>query len=153
MKCNKSQALLKGLLRCGCCRQAMTPSYVRKRNRQYHYYVCSRAQKEGWSVCSVKSVPAGEIERHVLAQIEIIGRRPEMQDRILAAAGTGSVEEEQRREALSAFYPVWESMTKADQARLLNQLCESITFDGEHLEIVYRSEVVGLLELESEVVE
>ena len=38
--------------------------------------VCPQAQKRGWDTCPTKSVPAGEIERFVLEQIDGVGRDP-----------------------------------------------------------------------------
>jgi site-specific DNA recombinase len=73
---NKHNALLRGLLRCVACDCGMSPSYTSKGSRQYRYYVCHRAQKNGWHVCPSPSIPAGEIERFVVDQIKCIGRDP-----------------------------------------------------------------------------
>jgi site-specific DNA recombinase len=73
---NKHGALLRGLLRCAACDCAMSHSYSAKDKRQYRYYVCTRAQKNGWQSCPSPSVPAGEIERFVIEQIRAIGRDP-----------------------------------------------------------------------------
>ena len=37
--------------------------------RGYRYYVCTSAQKRGWSQCPSPSVPAGELERFVVDQL------------------------------------------------------------------------------------
>src|SRR5262245_42221713 len=55
-------ALLRGLLRCGCCERSMVPTYTAKGSKRYSYYSCTRAQKQGASVCPNRSVPAGEVE-------------------------------------------------------------------------------------------
>lgn len=73
---NKHGALLRGLLYCGPCGCAMTHSYTKKDSRLYRYYVCSKAQKRGWSSCPSKSVPAHEIEQFVVDQIRCVGRDP-----------------------------------------------------------------------------
>jgi site-specific DNA recombinase len=73
---NKHSALLRGLLRCAACDCAMSHSYSAKDKRRYRYYVCTRAQKNGWQSCPSPSVPAGEIERFVIEQIRAIGRDP-----------------------------------------------------------------------------
>lgn len=75
---NKHGALLRGLLHCGPCACAMTHAYTQKRDRLYRYYVCAKAQKQGWHTCPSKSVPAGEIERFVVDQIRCIGRDPSL---------------------------------------------------------------------------
>jgi site-specific DNA recombinase len=74
---NQFGAMLKGLLRCVPCGCAMVPTHTKRtENRRYRYYVCSHAQKSGWHACPSKSVPAGEIERHVIDQIRGIGTDP-----------------------------------------------------------------------------
>jgi site-specific DNA recombinase len=71
---NKHDALLKGLLRCGSCDAAMTHYVVKKGNRRYRYYVCTRAQKRGWDSCPTKQIPAQEIEDFVVERLREIGR-------------------------------------------------------------------------------
>jgi site-specific DNA recombinase len=73
---NKHGALLRGLLRCAACDCGMSHTYSAKGNRQYRYYVCTRAQQRGWQACPSPSVPAGEMERFVLDQIKCVGRDP-----------------------------------------------------------------------------
>jgi site-specific DNA recombinase len=79
-------ALLRGLLRCGPCGCAMTPSHAAKGVRRYRYYTCTRAQKRGWDQCPSKSVPADEIERFVLERLRGLGRDPALLGAILAGA-------------------------------------------------------------------
>jgi site-specific DNA recombinase len=72
---NKYGALLRSLLYCIPCNAAMIHSYTSKSpNRRYRYYVCSKAQKHGWSTCPTKSLPAAEIERFVVERIRCIGK-------------------------------------------------------------------------------
>src|SRR5205807_9462749 len=83
---NKFGALLKGLLRCGPCGCAMTPTHSCKDGKKrYRYYLCSGAQKRGWDTCPSKSIPAGEIERFVIDQIRCIGRDPALLHETIAA--------------------------------------------------------------------
>jgi len=71
---NKYGALLKGLLYCIPCQSAMVHACtVKNKTTSYRYYVCSRAQKEGWHSCPTKSVPAAEIEEFVIDRIRCIG--------------------------------------------------------------------------------
>jgi site-specific DNA recombinase len=73
---NQFGALLKGLLHCVPCGCRMVPAHTKKRDRRYRYYQCLQAQKRGWHVCPSKSIPAGEIERHVVDQLRGIGSDP-----------------------------------------------------------------------------
>jgi site-specific DNA recombinase len=79
-------ALLKGLLRCGPCGCAMTPSHAAKGGRRYRYYTCVAAQKRGWHTCPSKSVPAAEIEALVVEQVREVGRDPALLRGALAQA-------------------------------------------------------------------
>jgi site-specific DNA recombinase len=75
---NKHGALLRGLLRCRACNCGMSHSYSSKGSRRYRYYVCQRAQMNGWQACPSPSIPAGEIERVVIDEIKTIGRDPSL---------------------------------------------------------------------------
>jgi site-specific DNA recombinase len=104
-------ALLTGLLRCVPCGCSMPHTHTVKRNTRYRYYVCLHAQKQGWSACPSRSVPAAEIERFVIDQIRRYGR-----DTALPAEAT--------------FDPDWDSLSLCDQARLLRLLVERVDYDG-----------------------
>ncbi len=75
---NKFGALLKGILHCSHCNCAMSPSHSKKGVRRYRYYVCSRASKTGWQNCPSPNLPAGEIEKFVVSQIQAIGADPSL---------------------------------------------------------------------------
>ena len=67
---NKYGALLRGLLYCIPCNAAMSHSYtVKNKNKRYRYYVCCKAQKQGWDSCPTKSLPAAEIEEFVVDRL------------------------------------------------------------------------------------
>ncbi len=85
---NKYGALLKGLLYCIPCNTAMSHSYtVKKKNKHYRYYVCVKAQKQGWDSCPTKSLPAVEIEQFVVDRIRDIGTNPELVTETIKQAG------------------------------------------------------------------
>lgn len=75
---NKFGALLKGLLHCVPCDCAMSPTHSTRQGKRYRYYVCTRAQMRGRRTCPSGSIPAGEIEQFVVAQIKSIGRDTEL---------------------------------------------------------------------------
>jgi site-specific DNA recombinase len=201
---NQFGALLKGLLRCGPCGCAMTPSHTAKKGGlKYRYYTCVAAQKRGWQTCPSKSVPADPVERLVVERIRCVGRDPALRGEVLAQARAlgeertaelaaeqrglerdlagwhgeirklslqihpgeengpvvtrladlqeriGAVErraekvreqirsarqqlldESEAAAALSLFDPVWESLTPAEQARVVGLLVERVDYDG-----------------------
>jgi site-specific DNA recombinase len=95
---NKHNALLRGLLRCVACDCGMSHSYSTKRTRLYRYYVCHRAQKQGWKKCPSPSIPAGEIERFVIDEIKAI-----LIDSELAALKIETIDEAEAAKALAEF--------------------------------------------------
>jgi len=220
---NKFGALLKGILHCGPCGCAMTPTHTTKEgNKRYRYYVCSSAQKNGWRTCPSKSVPAGDVERFVVEQIRCIGKDPAMLAETLTRAGDqgrsrldelererrglernlsrwneevlkltvngpvgqndpatstladlherlriGELRASELREqifalgrkqvtreevalALSAFDPVWVSLTPQEQARLVQLLVERIEYDGGRGKIAITFQPTGIKTLAQE---
>ncbi len=66
----RSQGVLAGLLRCSSCSSSMTHTSSRKRDKLYRYYVCNKATKRGRKTCPRPSLPAEEVERFVVAQLQ-----------------------------------------------------------------------------------
>jgi site-specific DNA recombinase len=127
-------ALLTGLLRCVPCGCSMPHTHTVKRNTRYRYYVCLHAQKQGWSACPSRSVPAAEIERFVIDQIRRYGR-----DTALPA------------EAI--FDPDWDSLSLCDQARILRLLVERVDYDGRSGDISITLHPAGITALTEELVD
>lgn len=74
-----TEAVLRGILCCAHCKVAMIHTYtVKNQSRRYRYYVCMRAQKQGFDVCPNRSVPAAEVERFVVERIRAVGRDPSL---------------------------------------------------------------------------
>lgn len=72
----KHNALLQGMLRCSACGCGMSHSFTKKGSRLYRYYICHKAQKQGWATCPSPSLPANEIEEFVIGQIRGLGEDP-----------------------------------------------------------------------------
>jgi site-specific DNA recombinase len=68
----KSPGVLAGLLRCSACNSMMTHSTSggSGRGKRYRYYVCNKATKRGHKTCPRPSLPAEEVERFVVAQLQ-----------------------------------------------------------------------------------
>jgi site-specific DNA recombinase len=108
--------VLRGLLRCGLCRDAMCPGSTTKGSKIYRYYRCSERDNHGEKACPAKPLPAGAIEdfvaqrisaatadgtlaTHVAAALEqriaarrkaLLAIRAELPGRVASAATTGS---------------------------------------------------------------
>jgi site-specific DNA recombinase len=168
---NRRGALLRGLVRCKACACAMVHHHTTARTlagavREYRYYVCSRAQKEGWSACTGPSVPAPELERFVVDQLREVGRDGpvaaevvreartrlrEQADALRAAGNAGRAEaveallgeDDQLAGALEGFDALWDSMRLEERERLVRLLVEAIEYDGagEKVSIAFRTDL------------
>ncbi len=134
---NRHPALLRGLVRCGCCGSAMTPSSstIRARGQSYSYYVCIKALREGREACAIRSMPAGELEAAVLFQIQSAFKAPELiamtgkylaaKDEQAAAMKIGERETLVRNE-LKNFDALWSQLFLLEQRKLLAELLDHI---------------------------
>ncbi|MBU8900708.1 recombinase family protein [Corallococcus sp. M34] len=61
--------VLRGLLRCGLCGEAMTPGSTRKGEREYRYYRCVTRDKQGKDGCRAAPLPAASLEDFVVARL------------------------------------------------------------------------------------
>jgi site-specific DNA recombinase len=95
----KTPSMLRGLIRCGHCGTAMGVTYSTKGKKRYRYYLCVRASKSGYEVCSVRNVPAGDVEEAVLMQLRRVFQAPEV---LTEAFRVIRRREEQDRERLTA---------------------------------------------------
>lgn len=111
--CNRHGALLKGLVRCRSCGCGMGHHFASSKtktggSKRYRYYVCGRAQKEGWSACPGPSLPAEELESLVIDELRALGR----DDRLVADAVISA--QNHLRDRLSAL--------ETDRAALASEL-------------------------------
>lgn len=140
----QTPALLKGLLFApsGC---AMTPAHTRKKGRLYRYYVTTSVQKLGPETCSVRRLPAGEIEAAVIDQVRVLLRSPEMIVKTWAAARNNSdeISETEVRDALIQFDALWEELFPAEQARIIQLMVERIDVDVDGITIRLRTEGIA----------
>ncbi|GEL74885.1 recombinase family protein [Myxococcus virescens] len=61
--------VLRGLLRCGLCGEAMTPGSTRKGTREYRYYRCVTRDKQGKEGCRAAPLPAAALEDFIVARL------------------------------------------------------------------------------------
>src|SRR6185295_16553077 len=114
----QTPALLKGLLfgPTGC---AMTPTHTRKGGRLYRYYIATDLLKHDAPACTVRRVPAAEIEGAVIDQVRGLLRSPEMIVRTWRAGKrlVAGLDESEVRAALQRLDPVWNELFPGEQAR------------------------------------
>ncbi len=133
----RQPSLLRGLVWCGCCGSAMTPSSttIRARGASYRYYVCVKSLRNGREACTIRSIPAHELESAVLYQIKAAFKAPELiamvgqclskRDESLAVA-TKTERERLVRSELKNFEALWEQLFVPEQRKLLMQLLDRI---------------------------
>ncbi len=137
-------APLKGLLRCGACGKAMTPSSIRRRGRSYRYYLCTTAVKQGHANCPVRSISASEIEGLVLAHVRRLLRAPEVTARTITAAATdddqpAAEREREVRDTLRQVEAIWDDLFPAEQHRVLHLLVATVTLAPDGLDVTLRT--------------
>ena len=131
-------APLKGLVVCGHCGRAMTPTHTRKNGRLYRYYTCLKAIGSGHETCPVRSVAAGEIEAAVIGQVRALLRAPEIRARAERLA-PGIVPADLHA-ALDRFDALWDELFPAEQARILQLLVDKVRLQPDGAEVRLRAE-------------
>ncbi len=127
-------ALLRGVLRCGHCNSAMTPTRSKRWGREHHYYRCILDTKRAESICPIKSISAGEIERIIQEQLQKILLAPEI---ILAVA---KITKERPDDLISIFSKdLWDEITPMERQRLTQLLIERVTINETDIKIEIRT--------------
>lgn len=111
----KHNALLQGMLRCSACDCGMSHSFTKKGSRLYRYYICHKAQKQGWATCPSPSLPANEIEEFVVGQIRSLGEDPSVIRDTLAQT---RIQTHQQSERLKQEKNALEGVIRGDYERL-----------------------------------
>ena len=144
----QTPALLKGLI-FGPTGRAMTPAHTRKGGKLYRYYVSTDVLKRDADSCTVRRVPAAEIESAVVDQLRGLLRAPEIIVRTWRAAKSmGDISEVDVREALERLDPLWDELFPAEQARIVQLLVERVDVSPDGADIRLRTE--GLTNLVTE---
>jgi site-specific DNA recombinase len=109
----KMVAPLKGVIRCGHCGCAMGPTYSRKDDRRYTYYICQKDAKRTVSHCPIKRVPAGDIEQAVVEQLSAVFRTPTLVAKTYFAAR--EIESAEKERLIRQKFQLEEDLAKARQ--------------------------------------
>lgn len=137
-------SLLKGIIRCGHCDCGMTSTYTRKGGKIYRYYLCVQANKNGYSTCPVRLVPAGDIEQAVVEQVRAIIRSPEMIAQTYFAIGnldpSETISKWEVTDALDEFDGLWKELAPAEQRVVVSTLVENITVNEDGLSVKMRTD-------------
>jgi hypothetical protein len=145
----QSPALLRGLL-FGVDGRALSPTHTVRRGRQYRYYVSQSVLKGGAAPDPgiVRRIAAAEIEGVVMAQVRALIRQPEVIVGTWQAARSEAPDltEDDVREALGQFEPMWDELFPGEQARIVQALVERVTVGPTGADIRLRVEgLAGLV--------
>jgi len=136
----QTPALLKGLI-FGPTGRAMTPAHTRKGGKLYRYYVSTDVLKRDADACSVRRIPAAEVESAVVDQLRGLLRTPEViVGTWRAAKPMGNISEADVREALQRLDPLWDELFPAEQARIVQLLVERVDVSPDGADIRLRTE-------------
>ncbi|MCB1376980.1 MAG: recombinase family protein [Alphaproteobacteria bacterium] len=146
----QTPALLKGLI-FGPTGGAMSPTHTRKKGKLYRYYISQAVLKRGPEACPVRRLPATEIEAAVVGHIRGILQTPDIVVGTWRAAREqiDGLTEEEVREALEQFDPLWDELFPAEQARIVQLLVERVDVRVDGVDIKLR--IDGLAGLYREV--
>ena len=123
-----------------------------KAGRLYRYYVTSGVNRGRDDKCTIRRVPAAEIEAAVLVQIKTLVQSPEIIVATWRAAKPHieGLSEQQVREHLLQFSTLWSELFPAEQARLVQLLVARVQVNADGLDITLRTD--GLTSLLDELV-
>ena len=128
----------------------MTPAHTRKGGKLYRYYVSTDVLKRDGAGCTIRRVPAGEIETAVIDQLRGLLRAPEIVVRTWRAARQlgEDISEAEVREALERLDPLWDELFPAEQARIVQLLVERVDIHPDSMNVRLRT--AGLTKLVDE---
>jgi site-specific DNA recombinase len=70
--------MLRGILRCAKCNRAMRHTSTGRGTKRYRYYVCGKAEKQGYDSCPSPSIPAKQIESFVVEELRVFASDDEL---------------------------------------------------------------------------
>ena len=107
--------------------------------------------QHGRDACPIGRVPAAEIEAAVIDQLRGVFRQPEIVIGTWSAAKAeqDDVTEDEAREALTQFDPLWDELFPAEQGRIVQLLVERVDVHGEGVDIRFRMNGIGALARET----
>lgn len=138
----KNNALLKGIICCGTCGGAMSPTYTDKGKRKYRYYIGNAYRKHNCEACSNLRIPAGEIEQVVIAQIKHIFTAPEQHAVIINTAKklNKSISEHEILASLKNMDLLWNSLMPAEQKKIVLMLVKTVSIKTNGIDIEYKAD-------------
>lgn len=132
----KCIGLLSQILRCKTCDSRMIHTYTSKNKaKKYRYYVCLKAQKQGYDTCLTRSINAQKIEDNVIRCLPKI----EIKD--------NTILRDRYRKVIKELFSVWDTLTLSDKLQILKKLFISIDYSAQSGAIGFNLNDNGINEL------
>lgn len=138
---SKSTALLKGIIVCGGCESAMSPTHTKKKNKTYRYYITNSYRTSTCGECPVSRIPAGEIEELISSQLKAIFTTPQILVKVWRKINSKdkSFKETDLHESLQKLGSFWEHLFPAEQRRITHLLIKRVVVKSNGVDIEYRA--------------
>ena len=130
-------AQLKGVIRCGHCNCAMTPTHSSRWGRDYFYYRCSEDFEREVHTCPVRYVPAGEIERAVVKHLGLLFSTTTFVSMVSEQAGVPISVTKAAFDDIDSF---WNDLLPNERFRLIHLLVESVTVKEDGIAIKIKTD-------------
>jgi len=140
---NTNPSLLRGMVRCGCCESAMTPTFTKKDQRIYRYYTPTSAIHQGYEACKVGPVPAAEVDALVIGHIRKFIESPEIITQTHAKLQTSDecphdFGLQELRNHIGEFDGFWKSLKPKERNRIAEILVKNVTITNDEVAIDMR---------------
>ena len=137
----KSTSLLKGIIVCGGCAGAMSPTYTKKKNKIYRYYITNSYRMSTCGECPVSRIPAGEIEELISSQLKAIFTTPQILVEVWRKISRKdkSFKEVDLHDSLQKLGSFWEHLFPAEQRRITHLLIKRVVVKSNGVDIEYRA--------------
>ena len=143
-----SEALLKGMI-FTAAGTAMTPTYTRKGERLYHYYVSMDAirNRETGGDTGPARLPGAMVEEAVIAELRRLVATPDVAARVIETCRQADhrLDERAAIEALRDFKGIWERLIPAEQSRIVRLLVQRVTVCSQGLAVDLRNNGIAML--------
>lgn len=127
-------AILRGLIRCGSCGCALTPSYCCKGKIRYRYYRCNNKTKKTVETCSVTQVSAEQIEKVVLDQVLEILRTKEFFVKYITVKK--DLDFSTAYSLFGNIEKIWNTLFELEKVRILRELITQVTVYDDNIVII-----------------
>ncbi|MBI5055725.1 MAG: recombinase zinc beta ribbon domain-containing protein [Nitrospirae bacterium] len=134
---DNNKSLLKGLVYCGSCHSAMTPSFSLSKGKEYYYYRCLADNDRSKKQCHTGSVNARQIENLVIEELKFLAREPEIIEGVVESAT--KEQKEKVKELAAKKKTIQESLNQADKkAKNLMNILGEAGKDGERFTYIMK---------------